>query len=180
MAIFTEGSWVAITPTIDTRWEHWTDVHTSMSGQFAQIIVRQSDQVDPSVKYLYLRTHTMDGTAENEAWFLERHAILATKADVYADNNLRKQCDDLQAWEIKKKRLLDKQLRHVFGKRSSETGPTPKKKKRKKINLATSDQDSAATIYDDDCDNLWEETTQEIDLEQLELEFGDLAGWDGS
>jgi hypothetical protein len=182
MAIFKEDSWVAITPTPDKRWEHWTDLHTSMSGEFAIIMACQDDQIDPSIRYIYLRTHTVDGATKSEAWFLERHVILAAKADVYSSNNLKKQCEELQVWEGKRKRLLDNQLKHIFGKKSSETGPTPKEKRRKKINLATSDQDSAATIYDDDdeYDNLWGEVTQEIDLEQLELEFGDLTGWDGS
>tara|TARA_R110002110_G_scaffold18754_4_gene78521 strand:- start:523 stop:1074 length:552 start_codon:yes stop_codon:yes gene_type:complete len=183
MAIFKEGSWVAITPTPDKRWEHWTDTHTSMSGEYALIMTCQDDQVDPSIRYIYLRTHTIDGTTKSEAWFLERHVILAAKADVYSSNNLKKQCEDLQVWEGKKKRLLDNQLKHIFGKKISEGAPTPKKRKRKKIKLADSGQDSAATIYDDDddeYDNTWGEATQEIDLEQLEMEFGDFTGWDGS
>ena len=178
MAIFKEGSWVAITPTPDKRWEHWTDTHTSMSGEYALIMTCQDDQVDPSIRYIYLRTHTADGATKSEAWFLEKHAILAAKADVYSSNNLKKQCEDLQVWESKKKKLLDNQLRHIFGKSSD---PAPKKQKRKKINLATNDQDSAATIYDDDGDDdTWGEATQEIDLEQFEMEFGDIIGWDGS
>jgi len=182
MAFFKDGDWVSVTPTSDTRWEHWTDTHTKMAGGFARILGQERDKVDTSINYLYLRSYLMDGTADSEAWFLERHTILASKADVYSSNNLKKQCDELQVWESKKKKLLDNQLKQIFGKKISNEAPIPKKRRKKKVNLSSKNKDDAAVIYDDDdeYDNYWDDATQEIDLEQLELEFGDLTGWDGS
>jgi len=169
MAAFKVGDWVMVTPSADYHWEHWTTTHTEFAGEYAEILTIQPDQIDPSVEYYYLRLNTQGEEKPLEAWFLPRHVILAKKADVYSSNNLKRACDELQEWETKKRELVDDALRHVFGK------PKPKKEVRplrKRVGLASSDEGSAATLFDDE----WEEETIEIDINNIVP--ADYEGWD--
>jgi hypothetical protein len=181
MAMLKVGDWVSITPTPDTGWAYWSSRHTSMSGEYAEIVDINPGQDDPNVLYLHLRTVNTDGETELEAWFKDSHVILAKKADVYSSNNLKRACQELQEWESKRRRLLDDSLRSVFvpeKKKSEEKAPLPKpKKKGRRINLADVDG-MGGTILLDDVDELWEEETVEINLDDLSFEPEDYEGWD--
>jgi len=188
MATFKNGDWVSITPRADTSWEHWDATHSAMTGERAKVMDVQTDPSNPNFIYVLARKYTLRGDPELEAWFMARHIIHVPQADVDRESHTKQMCDELQIWEAKKKKLLDDQLRQVFGKRS-EIAPTPKKVKKtikKKINLAKTDQDDAAVILEDE--DIWEDPTQDmvlgdlelgdVDLGELQLELFDLSEWE--
>lgn len=181
MALLKKGDWVSITPTPDLGWVYWGAKHTSMSGEYAQIIEVEADSSDPNLIYLLLKTFDTDGKEEFQAWFKEDHVILAKKADVYSSNNLKRACEELQEWETKRKKLLDDSLRSVFvPEKTKEEAPLPKPKKKKKVRrIDLADIDGmGGTILLDDLEELWEEDTVEINLDEISFEPEDYEGWD--
>lgn len=184
MASFKNGDWVSITPRADTGWEHWDVTHSAMAGKRAKIMDVQTDPSDSNFIYLLARKYTSGGDPELEAWFMSRHVIHVPQADIDRESHTKQMCDELQIWDAMKRKLLDDQLRHVFGK-PIEIAPTPKrlkKAKKKKINLAQKDQNSAAVILEEE-EDIWEETTRdmdlgELDLGDLQLELFDAGDWE--
>jgi hypothetical protein len=169
MAAFKAGDWVMVTPNPDLRWEHWTRDHTVFVGEYAEIVDIQSDQMDPNIEYYYLRLNSQDEEKSSEAWFLPKHVILARKADVYSSNNLKNACNELQEWEAKKRKLIDDSLRSVFGRPRQKKEVRPL---RKRVALASSDEQAAADLFDDE----WEDQTIEIDINNFVP--ADYDGWD--
>jgi hypothetical protein len=151
MAVFKLKDWVCITPRPDKSWHYWNEDHDDMLNHKAEIIDMQSDPNEPSLSYYLVRTYMEDGTPLAENWFLEKH-LMRTDSEIFnRDEHMKKICDDLQIWEAKKKKSLDDQLRHVFGRSQpkEDTAPRPKPQEKKKVSLHTAgDPDSVGVIYD--------------------------------
>jgi hypothetical protein len=162
MATFKLGDWVQITPTIDKRWEHWQDEHTAMAGHIGIIETIQEDEIDSSVTYFCVSLLDKGDRAYARAWFLEKHVIKSSKYDLKMSEQFEQACEELQIWEKKKKKMLDDSLKKAFGIYDNGKNSKKKLKKREKVSLASSDKSSQAQLVEG-----WEETTEEIDIDEI-------------
>lgn len=193
MTTFSAGDWVHITPNSDYSWHYWDEMHDRILGKKGRVVDIQPDANDENLVYYLVRTYFDDGSIEYETWFLGRHIIKDDKGVFDREEHMKKICDELQEWEQKKRKLLDDQLRHVFGPKPKEKAPLPRRKSvRKRVNLFSKDANDLKEINDPDYtydensyyDNEdywepWEEDTQEVDLDQIafgsieDIDWGD-------
>lgn len=156
MSTFKEGDWVQITPTDDKRWLYWNKHHSAMAGNIGVIELIQADEGDNSVVYYRVALLDNNDVAYISEWFLGKHIIKTTKYELERDRHFKQACDELQAWEKKKKEMLDDSLRKAFGK-------DEKAKAKKTTPLSSSTKESQAQLVGDG----WEDTTEEIVLEDI-------------
>ena len=169
MANFKVGDWVQITPQPDTRWEYWNKEHAALAGAYGEITDIEQAPDAPDINFILVVVFDDSDRAEAQEWFLERHVIMATRYDKVMNEKFRKACDELQAWEKKKKEILDDNLRRAFG-------ISKKKKNIKNTNKTTTSAMKPVPLGAPE--DMWDEPTDELSRDDIDKALDALDSFD--